>query len=317
MDRGTSRRRRRRLDRRLRDRLLRRRQHYRDQLEQRPNRGPDSLDMCRRGVRGRHPRRLRFSAIGFGGQTLHDCATIVAGSPVNFLSEANGSGFAAGIGGLFHTSDHSTNGGPLGALVYYEVQAGDISGGNVTLRMYYSNSTNGTLNAGISFQVVNYGQTSSVSPSPTGLAHGETVVAADVAANSATWATMTGYEVTIAAAAGDLVDLFMTTYPNAFSGSAQLVMDIGTVVSAAVVNRISGGTGNSDLGCVESLQIQGSGQALYGGHVTRRYVVQAGDVSGGQVTFRGLYRNPAGSCTLSASATIRSIIQATNLGPAA
>jgi len=44
-------------------------------------------------------------------------------------------------------------------------------------------------------------------------------------------------------------------------------------------------------------------------------VVQAGDVEGGTVTFRGLYRNPVASCTLSAAAnTIRSLIQATNLG---
>jgi hypothetical protein len=146
------------------------------------------------------------------------------------------------------------------------------------------------------------------------VSHGQTLVSADVSASSATWATMTNYEVTIAAAAGDVVDLHLSTYPNAFTANAQLAMDIGTVVSGSVVNRVSGGTGNSDLGCLEAFTVQGSGAALLGRGPCRRYVVQAGDVSGGNVTFRGLYRMVVASCTLSASANIRSLIQATNLG---
>jgi len=127
---------------------------------------------------------------------------------------------------------------------------------------------------------------------------------------------MTGYEVAVDAEAGDVVDLMLATYPNAFAANAQVCLDIGTVVSATVVNRISGSTGDADLGCVESFQVQGSGQALYGAHIGRRYLVQPADVAADQVTFRGLYRNPVASCTLSAAAnTIRSLIQATNLGP--
>jgi len=154
-------------------------------------------------------------------------------------------------------------------------------------------------------------------PSGGGVTFAQTVVASDVAANSATWADMTGYEVEIAAAEGDLIDLFLCTYPNAFAANAQVCLDIATIVSAAPVNRISGGTGDADLGCVESFQVQGSGQALYGDHIGRKYVVAAEDIDGGTVTFRGQYRNPVASCTLSAAAGIRSCIQATNLGPTA
>lgn len=128
---------------------------------------------------------------------------------------------------------------------------------------------------------------------------------------------MTGYQVTVDAAEGDVVELAMATYPNAFSVNGQVAFDIGTVVAAAVVNRISGGTGNSDHGCLEGFQTSASGGAVYGAGVSRSYVVQAGDIDGGQVTFRGLYRNPVGNCTLTGSANFRSFIQATNLGPSA
>lgn len=137
--------------------------------------------------------------------------------------------------------------------------------------------------------------------------HAQTVVGSDVTANSATWATMTGYEVTIDAEAGDVVALMLATYANSFSASAQVALDISAVASG---NRISGGTGNSDHGCLEALCVTTVG----GVGISRRYVVQAGDVATGQVTFRGVYRNPVGSCTLTGSANFRSLIQATNLG---
>ena len=142
------------------------------------------------------------------------------------------------------------------------------------------------------------------------VAHGETVVSADVSALSATWAPMTDYTVTVAASAGDVVDLMLATYVNSPVSSGQVALDIGTIVSASLVNRISGGTGNSDSGCLEAFTVA----ATKGAGIARRYVVQAGDIDSGQVTFRGYYRNPTGSVTMTAGTNFRSLIQATNLG---
>lgn len=80
------------------------------------------------------------SAVGL----VMDVATIVSGSPVNYLSTGGGaSDFGNGswyIGGAVAGADQRIAGGPRP----YTVQAGDISGGNVTLRLRYRLTGAGT-----------------------------------------------------------------------------------------------------------------------------------------------------------------------------
>jgi hypothetical protein len=65
-----------------------------------------------------------------------DVATIVSASPVNYV--ASGGTVGRGIGGWIHPPNiNAHNGGP----VPYTVQSGDISGGNVVLRLRYSTSS--------------------------------------------------------------------------------------------------------------------------------------------------------------------------------
>lgn len=65
-----------------------------------------------------------------------DVATIVSASPVNYV--ASGGTVGRGIGGWIHPPNiNSPNGGP----VPYTVVSGDISGGNVVLRLRYSTSS--------------------------------------------------------------------------------------------------------------------------------------------------------------------------------
>jgi hypothetical protein len=76
-----------------------------------------------------------------------DVATIVAAAPVNWLAQTAG---GTNVGLCFITSGA---GGAIGYSVQYVVQAGDISGGNVVLRLMYrsgaaTNRVVGRSNAG-------------------------------------------------------------------------------------------------------------------------------------------------------------------------
>jgi hypothetical protein len=73
-----------------------------------------------------------------------DMATMVSGSPVTFLSSLNGTALTTGVTGWYITGDAAAaphGGGPH----FYVVQSGDLSGGNVTLRLYARVSGNRTL----------------------------------------------------------------------------------------------------------------------------------------------------------------------------
>lgn len=131
----------------------------------------------------------------------------------------------------------------------------------------------------------------------------------DQTLDQTSWTALTGLDVTIDAAAGDVVDLHLSGYPNSFSGGNAAAFDIATIAANAIVNRVSGGTGNSDFGCLEALRNTADGTVI-----ARRYTVQAGDVVAGTVHFRGYYRVNNGSATFSTGANFRSAIQATNLG---
>lgn len=62
-----------------------------------------------------------------------DMATIVSASPVNYLSSHTGTPITTGVAAWFGGTGAN---GRSGGAVYYVVQSGDISGGNVTLRHY-------------------------------------------------------------------------------------------------------------------------------------------------------------------------------------
>lgn len=62
-----------------------------------------------------------------------DVATIVSGAVVNYVSSGTGTPLAEGLNSLY---PHG-NGFQVNQPAIYTVQAGDISGGSVTLRLYY------------------------------------------------------------------------------------------------------------------------------------------------------------------------------------
>lgn len=93
--------------------------------------------------------------VGWGGccnggavNLAFDAATIVGGSPVNYVS--GGAGGAANLGvGAWISGSNGGNGTTTGGAVLYQLVSGDISGGTVTLRMRYRSgtATNKVLNA--------------------------------------------------------------------------------------------------------------------------------------------------------------------------
>lgn len=102
-----------------------------------------------------------------------DAATIVAGSPVNYVGTAGG---ASDIGVMAWGGANGDT-SPAGGSVQYVVQSGDISGGNVTLRLRYRTltATNKTLTGSttqpLQFSVVNLkGGAQASSPYPSGTA---------------------------------------------------------------------------------------------------------------------------------------------------
>lgn len=99
-----------------------------------------------------------------GGEAVNmglDVATIVAGAPVNYLGGGGGVasyGFQAWL-----SADTLINPHGIGGVCDYVVQAGDISGGNVTLRLRYRTGTaanktiTGSANQPLQVSVKNFG----------------------------------------------------------------------------------------------------------------------------------------------------------------
>ena len=81
---------------------------------------------------------LMITMLGrYGGEAVNafiDVATIVSGSPVNYISGGTGASTDFGVEGWLGLSGVAQ---AFGGAAFYTVQAGDISGGNVTLRPYY------------------------------------------------------------------------------------------------------------------------------------------------------------------------------------
>jgi hypothetical protein len=114
----------------------------------------------------------------------------------------------------------------------------------------------------------------------------------------------------IAAAAGDLLLVGISTF-DVGSDANSMRMDVATIVSAAAVNFVSSASGTpASLGVTGWLGFV-SEEYPHIGSVP--YVVQAGDISGGNVTLRLCAWVGAGSRTLNATAAGPLIFWAKNL----
>ncbi len=92
-----------------------------------------------------------------------------------------------------------------------------------------------------------------------------------------------GLDLTIAAAAGDVLLINGTcTLPNTTAVGVEF--DFATIVSAAAVNWVGQSAGGNNNG----LALAGSG-VLCSVPLNAQYVVQAGDISGGNVLLRLMY----------------------------
>lgn len=110
----------------------------------------------------------------------------------------------------------------------------------------------------------------------------------DITLNSTNWANVdTGLDLTLAAVAGDVIEVGLSAL---CSGEAVTAMfDAVTIVSAAPVNSLSAnGAPNNTYEGVVAWYCVGSSAAKSAGSIP--YVVQAGDVSGGNVVLRLRYR---------------------------
>lgn len=73
--------------------------------------------------------------------TSLDCATIVSAAPVNYVSTRSGTPAALGVGSWFGDNNTAGVNMVIGGPVQYPVQAGDVSGGTVTLRLRYDQAS--------------------------------------------------------------------------------------------------------------------------------------------------------------------------------
>jgi hypothetical protein len=135
--------------------------------------------------------------------------------------------------------------------------------------------------------------------------------AGDIALTATSPTAMTGpTDLTVSATAGDIVGVSLSALANNTT-AASIGFNFATIVSAAPVNYLY-----SDGGTPQNSGVPGwfiAASAVNSAMGTFMYVVQAGDISGGNVVFRLYYRVSANR-TLSASASIPLITQATNFG---
>lgn len=115
--------------------------------------------------------------------------------------------------------------------------------------------------------------------------------AGDYTLNSTTWANVdTGLDLTVAAVAGDVLQVSASGLWGAQAVVGML--DAATIVSASPVNYISGGGGASDQGVMAwwgtASTVTATLNVPIGGGL--QYVVQAGDIDGGNVVLRLRYR---------------------------
>lgn len=198
-----------------------------------------------------------------------DIATIVSGSVVNWVSTGTGS-HTGGIDGLFqgNTNDYM----PVSGDTYYTVQSGDVSSGQVTFRVYGKVSSGTLALLSSSTALALFWASKVVGSAPVSSALSGSV--------GTSWAAFTG-SVTIAAAAGDVLKLSISAFMDPGNLTA---IDAATIVSSSPVNWVSSASGTHS-GSVGAWRCAlGVYEPVGGGGIL--YTVQAGDISGGNVTFK-------------------------------
>jgi hypothetical protein len=128
--------------------------------------------------------------------------------------------------------------------------------------------------------------------------------AGNVTLNSTTFVNIdTGIDLTIAAAAGDTLEVTMSVRADAGSGP-YCVLDFHTIVGGSPVNSVAAeaaaGTTNVGFPGWSTGNVRASTNGYTHFSATKQYTVQAGDISGGNVTLR-LRGFSGGSVTLAAS----------------
>jgi hypothetical protein len=213
---------------------------------------------------------LGVSAAWNSGSAVYsylDLGTIVSGSVVNWASTGTGS-HTNGVFSWFvpNNNDYMDASG----TVLYTVQSGDISGGNVTFRLYgkVSSSTRTLDMPGGAVLWAAECDNTPVSSSVTGTL-------------SSSWAVLTG-SVTVSASAGDVLACSMVAVLDPGLGNEGR-FDAATMVSGSATNWFSTGTSSHNDGVSGWRCIQANYEPI-GGSVL--YTVQSGDVVSGQVTVR-------------------------------
>lgn len=237
--------------------------------------------------------RIQIKANGVvppsGSIGLFDVATVVSGSPLNWVS-TGGSSHSGGVG-AWRTmrGDYEPVGGN-GML--YTVQSGDVVSGQVTLRMYgYSSGAAFAMDAGSTWYARKVSVASQVIRStayPNGLT--TTLAAPD---------TTGAFDISIAAAANDWVEV---GYSGLAPNGGGLLLEVMTRVGGSNVNYISTGTGTPVYPAGGYIDPAGPWNSSSIG-LAFLYKVQAADLSAGTVTFRLMARAVSGSGTLPATST--------------
>ena len=127
----------------------------------------------------------------------------------------------------------------------------------------------------------------------------------NISLNNTSWTNLdTGMDLVIAAAAGDVLEVSISGVTFGSASSTTAFFDVATIVSAAVVNTFSteGAESGSSQGIQAWFQLTGADIRPLTGSAT--YTVQAGDISGGNVTLR-----LRGRCE---AANARTIVAGTN-----
>lgn len=137
----------------------------------------------------------------------------------------------------------------------------------------------------------------------------------NLALSSTTWANVdTGIDLVIAASVGDKLEVNLSAAKRPGASGNGIIMDVATIVSGSPVNYLAttGSVGDFGVGSwyIENILVQDNPTA--GG--PRPYTVQAGDISGGNVTLRLRYRVASGSVTLYAITTLPLDFWVKNLG---
>lgn len=139
----------------------------------------------------------------------------------------------------------------------------------------------------------------------------KTRTAGTVTMNSTTWADFENtLDLTVSARAGDV--LLVTLNGRMASEATIGALDGATIVSGSPVNYVSGGNSTTSFGLMGWCGASGVNASIGGSAI---YVVQAGDVVGGQVTLRLRYRtSTAANKTVLATADTPFTWAVVNLG---